>query len=105
MADRRKSSSARGYTYRWQQYRKQYLRQHPLCVYCERMGKVVEATVVDHIEPHRGDEVLFWEPSNHQGLCKSCHDSVKQTEERGGMVKGCSTEGIPIDARHHWQRG
>ncbi|MDG3727048.1 HNH endonuclease, partial [Pseudomonas aeruginosa] len=28
-----KTSTERGYDYRWQQAREQYLRDHPLCVY------------------------------------------------------------------------
>lgn len=103
--DRRKSSAQRGYGYRWQKYREHFLREHPLCVYCERLGKVTPATVVDHKVPHRGDKGLFWEPENHQALCKHCHDSVKKAEESGGLVKGCDTNGVPIDVRHHWQAG
>ena len=37
--------------------------------------------VADHIEPHRGDPVLFWSRANLQCLCKPCHDSTKQAEE------------------------
>lgn len=40
------------------------------------------ATVVDHIIPHRGDQKLFWDRSNWQALCKSCHDSKTMTEDR-----------------------
>ena len=49
------------------------------------------ATVVDHIEPHRGDWSKFIDPANHQSLCKSCHDrktAKEQAEEwrkRGGI--------------------
>lgn len=75
-------ATARGYTYRWEQYRKRYLQQHPLCVYCEREGRVTAANVVDHIEPHQGNQSLFWDSSNHQSLCKTCHDSTKAKEER-----------------------
>ena len=31
------------------------------------------ASVVDHIRPHRGDMVLFWDQTNHQSQCESCH--------------------------------
>lgn len=99
---RRKSASERGYNWRWVNYRRQFLREHPLCVYCGRLGKVTAATVVDHIVPHRGDDGLFWDVSNHQALCKSCHDSVKQSEERSGRIKGCDVSGVPVDPGHHW---
>ena len=76
-----KSSTQRGYGYKWQQYRLKFLRLNPLCIYCERQGLVTEATVVDHIKPHKGDKTLFWDTNNHQSLCASCHSSVKQSEE------------------------
>ncbi|UVK81429.1 HNH endonuclease [Pseudomonas sichuanensis] len=81
-----KTSTERGYGYKWQQARERYLRDHPLCVYCERHGRTVAATVVDHVTPHRGDQDLFWRQSNWQALCKHCHDSVKQAEEAAGQA-------------------
>ena len=77
------SSTKRGYGYRWQKYRASFLEAHPLCVMCEAQGRVVAASVVDHITPHRGDHRLFWDPKNHQPLCKPCHDGAKQRLERG----------------------
>jgi len=77
-----KTTNERGYTYRWQQARKLFLRQNPLCRYCERDGRLAAASIVDHIKPHRGDLGLFWDQSNWQPLCKACHDSVKAREER-----------------------
>jgi 5-methylcytosine-specific restriction endonuclease McrA len=80
-----KTTTGRGYGCRWQKARDQYLRLHPLCVYClERDGRPVAARIVDHKVPHRGDERLFWDVENWQALCKPCHDSVKAAEERGG---------------------
>ena len=80
----RKSGSAhsRGYTYKWQKAREKFLFEHPLCVYCDRLGIVKVAEVVDHIIPHKGDMELFWDKKNWQPLCKYCHDSVKAKEER-----------------------
>jgi len=80
----RGSAAERGYTYRWQQSRLQYLRNHPLCVECEREGKVEAAVVVDHIKAHRGDYDLFWDESNWQSLCKYHHD-IKTAKEDGGF--------------------
>lgn len=76
------TANQRGYNYAWQKARLVHLAAHPLCLYCERAGKVAAATVVDHKVPHRGDKALFWDRSNWQSLCKSCHDEVKQAEER-----------------------
>ena len=77
-----KSSTQRGYGYKWQKARERFLSLNPLCVYCERKGRVTVATVVDHIIPHKGDQVLFWDESRWQSLCASCHSSVKQREEK-----------------------
>ena len=81
----RPSASARGYDRRWRRYRLMYLREHPLCVMHERKGQVREATVVDHIKPHRNDSKIFWDLSNLQALCKPCHDrkTAKENERWG----------------------
>jgi len=75
----RPTAHQRGYDYRWQQARIEYLQQNPFCVHC--LPLYVAATVVDHVVPHRGDKVLFWDRNNWQSLCKTCHDSWKQAQE------------------------
>ena len=74
----RGSAAQRGYTYKWQQYSKQFLKQYPLCAVCG-----APATVTDHIVPHKGDRDLFWDRFNHQPLCKRCHDRKTATEDGG----------------------
>ncbi|WP_195612703.1 HNH endonuclease [[Clostridium] symbiosum] len=78
----RATSSGRGYDSRWRRARSRFLKAHPLCVRCQEQGRLVKASVVDHIVPHRGDEKLFWDKSNWQALCKNCHDSKTMTEDR-----------------------
>lgn len=70
--ERRPSAHQRGYNRQWQRFSRAYLRQHPLCAECRRQGRLVPATVVDHVTPHRGDPVAFW-AGPFQGLCLSCH--------------------------------
>ena len=70
----RGGAAARGYDRKWREARANYLRMHPLCVRCMKYGKITPATVVDHIVPHRGDQLLFWDSENWQSLCKACHD-------------------------------
>ncbi len=67
-------AAKRGYDRRWQKFRKWYLKQHPLCEECLRHGVATPATVVDHIQPFRGDVKLQYDLSNLQALCKKCHD-------------------------------
>jgi 5-methylcytosine-specific restriction protein A len=45
-------------------------------------GRYVQATVVDHVKPHRGDEKLMWDENNYQALCKPCHDKKTWTEDK-----------------------
>lgn len=79
----RMTSHQRGYDRQWRSASKIFLRQHPLCVICEREGRLTPATVVDHIKPHKGDKELFWDRSNWQPLCKSCHDRKTANEDGG----------------------
>ncbi len=67
------SNSERGYNHRWNKARVVFLAKHPLCRDCERRGLLTPATVVDHIQPHRGDYELFWDSDNWQPLCATCH--------------------------------
>lgn len=72
----RPTSSGRGYTGTWEKARAEYLVAHP---WCRRCG--AKAQVVDHKTPHRGDQSLFWDRTNWQGLCTPCHSGAKQREE------------------------
>ncbi len=78
----RATAAFRGYDSRWRKARKIFLKANPLCVICKEEGKLVKATVVDHIIPHRGDKELFWDESNWQPLCKKCHDKKTMTKDR-----------------------
>ena len=112
------SSAAKGYGYRWKMARADYLRRNPLCVFCKREGRVTAAALVDHVTAHRlgdaklsgdADQIakawkLFWDRGNWQSLCTPCHNSTKQRMEKSGHV-GCDSAGLPLDPRHHWNRG
>jgi 5-methylcytosine-specific restriction protein A len=83
--DRQRPSAARrGYGPRWRRGRAAFLAQHPLCAACQALGRVVPATVVDHVVPHRGDQRLFWDQSNWAPACKPCHDAKTAREGRWG---------------------
>lgn len=102
MADPRRPWRRLYNTRRWQRLRLAQLRQAPLCRMCQDMGKTTPATVVDHTVPHKGDESLFFDPGNLGSMCKLCHDSVKQREEKTGQIAGCDASGWPLDPGHHW---
>jgi len=80
----RGTSHQRGYDARWNKARIEHLDEHPLCADCAKRDYITPATVVDHIVPHKGNEVLFWDQSNWQSLCKPCHDRKTATEDMGG---------------------
>ena len=79
-------SDDRYHTQRWRNYRKTFLKKNPLCTECKRMGRITPATHVDHINPISKDSTdnNFWNPDNHQALCRSCNMS-KAARERGGV--------------------
>jgi 5-methylcytosine-specific restriction protein A len=81
---RRGSAAQRGYGRDWQRYRVSFLAEHPWCVECLKQGIHTVATIVDHVKPHKGDMVLFWDVNNHQSLCEHCHN-VKTAKEDGGF--------------------
>jgi len=76
-----KTTTSRGYGYKWQQERARFLQANPLCVMCDAKGLTVAADVVDHRTPHEGDTALFWNKDNWQSLCRPCHDSAKRAQE------------------------
>jgi 5-methylcytosine-specific restriction protein A len=76
-----KDSEPRYHTTNWRAVRQSVLMAEPLCRSCAELGEVVLAQMVDHIEPVRlGGN--FWDTSNLQPLCNSCH-AVKSAKERG----------------------
>ena len=82
---RRGNSNQRGYGYRWEQYTARFLgkangRRRP-CIAC--VDDFNDAYLVDHIIPVTQDpeqpeisgakDSLFWNPANHQPLCRDHH--------------------------------
>lgn len=68
-------------TAQWKNLRQITLIRFPACTRC-LPERVTPSTVADHIEPHRGNPELFWNPDNLTGLCATCHNSAKSREER-----------------------
>jgi 5-methylcytosine-specific restriction enzyme A len=74
--ERRGTRHERGYTNRWAAYSQRRLAQHPWCVgypQGRHDAAPVLASCTDHIQPARARSDLFWEPSNHQSLCRACN--------------------------------
>lgn len=81
--ENRPNANQRGYTYKWQKASKVFLSQNPLCRQCEKEGRIVVASVVDHIKPHKGNMKLFWDRDNWQPLCVNCHNRKTAKEDMG----------------------
>lgn len=69
-------------TARWQKLRMTILvRDLFTCQMCKKLEINTSQLVCDHKEQHHGNEEAFWS-GPFQTLCKPCHDSTKQKEER-----------------------
>lgn len=64
-----------------------------------REGRTVRATVVDHVEPHRGNRYRFLS-GPFQSLCAHHHNTTKQSQERLGYSSEIGPDGFPVDRRH-----
>lgn len=70
-------------TERWRRIRVAVLKRDGFtCVTCKVLFVNTSRLVCDHVEPHRGDPVRFWN-GPFQTLCDHCHSSIKQRKEFG----------------------
>lgn len=74
--------AAANYGRRWRRERFNFLREHPWCADCVAEGNHYAADEVDHIIPHRGDPILFWDRANWAGRCTFHHRMKTATENR-----------------------
>jgi 5-methylcytosine-specific restriction protein A len=84
---------------RWLRLRRHQLLIEPTCRFCRAQGKVVPATVADHVVPHKGDANAFW-TGVLQSLCEGCHNRAKQQQERQGYMNDIGVDGMPLDPNH-----
>lgn len=74
-------TAERGYDGPWQRLSKEFLRENPFCMECERRGKLEMAIHCDHMIPIADRPELRLEWDNLQGLCGFCHNSWKRRME------------------------
>lgn len=74
---------------RLQRIRAYVLGRNPLCVECERQGRVAAAVEVDHIVPLAAGGTYDFE--NLRGLCVPCHRAQHGARPRIGL------DGVPED--------
>lgn len=87
----------------WRRLRLAHLAMEPLCRTCKRRGLVVAGRQVDHIKPIEdgGNE---YDHANLQSLCDECHGRKTVIDEGGRPRVAFGTDGMPIDAHHHWNK-
>ena len=66
----------------WVNYRKRLLEINPLCYACGR-----SASVVDHVVPHKGNEIMFEKLDNHIPLCAHHHNFCTASFDRHSIPK------------------
>ena len=66
-----------------QRERDRLFAEQPLCVICEREGRVRAATIRDHIVPLEEGGLDVTE--NTQALCQSCSDAKTKEESKRGV--------------------
>jgi 5-methylcytosine-specific restriction protein A len=76
----------------WKKQRKIQLSKNPLCAACLLEGKVVQAEHIDHVFPHRQDQIKF-KSNLFQSLCVS-HHTLKTQEENKGIYLFYSSNGM-----------
>jgi 5-methylcytosine-specific restriction endonuclease McrA len=94
-------------TARWQALRAAQLAKQPLCERClaKKPRRLTAATVAHHKIPHKGDEVLFFDPGNLASSCAPCHDETEQgIEARGYDLDVDPSTGLPTDPNHPFNR-
>lgn len=92
------------YGSRWDAYSVAYRVENPLCVNCLAEGRPRPSQVVDHRVPAKPGTAAFWDPENHQALCKECHDRKTAARDRGfgnapGQVRPpVGLDGWPVES-------
>lgn len=82
--------------------RDQQLKKEPLCEPCKRRGRIVSATVVHHVEPHKGDYSKFT-TGKLASVCADCHNGPLQSQEARKISYSKEIDpktGQPTDPRH-----
>ncbi len=80
---KRKKDNSKIYNGRkWRKFRKEKLKEEPLCRKCLNKGVIKEAKVVDHIRRiEDGGEI--YSNKNTQSLCSRCHNQKSGKEAHG----------------------
>jgi 5-methylcytosine-specific restriction enzyme A len=81
-------------TAQWRRRRLHQLRKDPLCAACLQDNTIRAATVVHHLEDHKGDWHTFC-TSPVESLCDPCHNRIVSGTRVLGYQRGCDINGKP----------
>jgi len=56
--------------------------------------------VLHHKKPRKGNLTLFYDPSNLEAVCWSCHSGAIQSVEALGYDTTIGADGWPVDGKH-----
>jgi 5-methylcytosine-specific restriction protein A len=87
----------------WRNRRRIQLSERPLCEECLKRNTIASATVADHNPPHNGVWAAFI-AGPLRSLCKPCHDTIAQREQKGERLGGVDATGRPTALDHYWNR-
>ena len=90
---RRDASDSFYKTKAWVSFRRLVLMESPLCVECERVGRVTAAVILDHIKPLKTHPGLALERSNVRPLCRHCHNAIGARVGLAGGGGGSKLQG------------
>lgn len=85
-SEQRGSARYRGYDTRWDKNVETFKQHNPWCLGCAAIGKRTPTDLVDHVEPHKGDQTKFWNTAMWQPSCRWHHDVIKRALERSFEV-------------------
>ncbi|MFA9288044.1 HNH endonuclease [Comamonas sp. SY3] len=88
---------------RLQRIRERHFDSYPLCVMCEKSGRVRLATELDHIIALVNGGLDFDRDRgcNRQGLCLDCHEDKTRSDLRQRPKTQIGSDGWPVDASPH----
>ena len=95
-------------TAQWQRLRKVKLSASPLCEDCRPIGRMVQASHVDHVHAISDGGPPFPGLDGLRALCLSCHSAKTARGPEAGAIRsdkprrGCDANGNPLDRGHPW---
>ena len=97
---RRGTRQEQGYDEDWLRLRQWHLAGNPLCLYCERNGRLTPADQVHHRDPFATlEDPRRLDPDNLESVCISCHAKITRACKVNVTQTGVSHHGDTAPAK------